>query len=139
MAEGKLSFFSFIRRGLATALTTADTATAGNAHTVITLQVTPGVGTAEAEHALVDLSLTGPGDIVGLNPAVVVRTWPKPDDFDAEFIPYALIEFDQADLPWRYTPATRTGDPATHTDHLRPWFSLVVVPAANVQIDPPTP
>src|SRR5215831_14128957 len=126
MADGKLSFFSSVRRGLATALTTPDTAPAGTDHTLITLKVTPGVGSAAAETATVDLSLTGPGDIVGLNPAVVVRTWPKPDDFDAEFIPYALIEFDQADLPWRYTPATRTGDPTTHTDHLRSWFSLIV-------------
>jgi hypothetical protein len=139
MAEGKLSFFSFVRRGLATALTAPDTAPAGTDHTVITLRVSPKTSDTNPLSSDVALSLTGPGDIVGLDPSVVVRIWPKADDFDAEFIPYALIEFDQADLPWRYTPAIATGDVSAHTDHLRSWFSLVVVPAASAKIDPPTP
>jgi len=139
MAAGKISFFSFVRRGLAAALTTPDGTSAGTDHTVITLRISPKTADTTPLSTDVALSLTGPGDIVGLDPSVVVRTWPKPDDFDAEFIPYPLIEFDQADLPWRYTPAQSSGDASAHTDHLRAWFSLVVVPAASAKIDPPTP
>ena len=135
MADGKLSFRSLVRRGLATALTTPDGAAAGVGETSFRVTVTTGEGLA----ATTNLSLVGPGDIVGLDPSVIVRTWPKPNDFDAEFIPYALIEFDQADLPWRYTPAAASGVITSHTDQLRPWFSLIVVPAAAVTLDAPTP
>jgi hypothetical protein len=85
------------------------------------------------------LTLVGPGDIVGLDPSVIVRVSPKPDDFDAEYIPYALVEMDQADLPWRYTPAMEAGVVADKTDQLRPWLSLVVVPTDEATLDAPTP
>ena len=106
MADGKLSFYSSVRRGLATALTTPDGTPAGEPRTTIRIVVK----TAEALESSAFLSLIGPGDIVGLDPSVVARVWPKPDDNDAEFIPYALIELDQADLPWRYTPAAAAGE-----------------------------
>jgi len=135
MAEGKLSFLSFVRRGLATALAIPDVAPAGVGQTTIRFSLS----TAENLTVSPVLSLTGPGDIAGLDPSVIVRTWPRANDFDAEFIPFTLIEFDQADLPWRYTPAAAAGVVASHTDQLRPWFSLVVVPAAAATLDPPSP
>ena len=134
MADGKLSFRSFVRRagdgvddgGHRPGRHLGDEVPRLDCH-------------RRGAHGGSDLSLVGPGDVVGLDPSVIVRTWPKPNDFDAEFIPYALIEFDQADLPWRYTPATATGTVASHTDQLRPWFSLIVVPTADVTLDAPTP
>jgi hypothetical protein len=89
--------------------------------------------------ALTNLTLVGPGDIAGLDTHVVVRTWPRPNDRDAEFRSYALIEFDQADLPWRYTPAKNSGDPQTATDHLRPWFSLLVLTPDEAALNASTP
>lgn len=50
-----------------------------------------------------------------------MRTWPLADDNDAEYQHLALIEFDQADLPWRYSPAK------DNNGRLRPWFNLVVL------------
>jgi hypothetical protein len=135
MADGALSFYSFVRRGLATAFSNADGPIANATETTITLEITPD-GAPNAVPAR--LSLVGPGDIVGLDPNVVVRVSPKANDFDAEYIPYALIEFDQADLPWRYTPATAAGIAADHTDQLRPWFSLVVLPVSEAGIQDPT-
>src|SRR5262245_45529256 len=105
MADAQLSFYSFVRRGLATALTNADGQSAGAPETKISVSVRP---SEETTPVVTQLGLVGPGDIVGLDPTVVVRTLPRANDFDAEFVPYALIEFDQADLPWRYTPAKET-------------------------------
>jgi hypothetical protein len=140
MADGALSFYSFVRRGLATAFTNEDGTDAGSSETTIQFDITPG-GVVAADIppvARATLSLVGPGDIVGLDSSVVVRVSPKANDFDAEYIPYALIEFDQADLPWRYTPAKEAGDVASQTDQLRPWFSLVVLPATEANIQAPT-
>ena len=60
--------------------------------------------------------------------------WPTPDDNDAEFESLALIEFDQADLPWRYTPAA-----ANASGQLRPWLTLLVFEEGEATITPPTP
>jgi len=48
-------------------------------------------------------------------------------------VSYALVEFDQADLLWRYTPAR-----ADSNDHLRPWLTLLVVEASEGSISPPS-
>ena len=82
----------------------------------------------------VGLTLVGPGDIAGLDSNVVVRVWPTPDDNDAEFESLVLIELDQADLPWRYTPAA-----ANASGQLRPWLSLLVFEESEASLAPPTP
>src|SRR3954471_17780426 len=90
MTAGTFTFYSWLRRGLATLLQTpADTASQ------VTVKLNFATN-AEEKTATAVLDVLGPGDIVGLDPAVVVRTWPKPDDLDAEFVAYPLIEFDQA-------------------------------------------
>jgi hypothetical protein len=72
--------------------------------------------------AAVPLTLAGPGDVAGLDPRAIIRVWPRPAVQDAEPNFFPLIEFDQADLPWRYTPAR-----ATTQDRLRPWICLVAL------------
>jgi hypothetical protein len=66
------------------------------------------------------LALHGPGDIVGFDPAAICRIWPSAAATNAEPDYLALIEFDQADLPWRFSP----GDPSG--DQLAPWLCLIV-------------
>ena len=51
---------------------------------------------------------------------------------DAEPNLFPAIEFDQADLPWRYTPAR-----ATAGDRLTPWITLIVL--ADEEIESLTP
>ena len=136
MSDGMLTFVSWVRRGLATGFSNPDGSPAGMATGELPVAVTfQGI----AESAEVFLPVIGPGDIVGLDTNVIVRVWPRPNDMDAESKSYALIEFDQADLPWRYTPATSSAAPSTQQDHLRPWFSLLVLAANEASLAPPTP
>lgn len=128
MSDGVFSFLSWVRRGLATRLETSATALSTQTNVRVTFN-----GDADLQPTAT-LDLLGPGDIVGLDSAVVVRTWPKADDPEAEFIPYALIEFDQADLPWRYSP--QPSDETTTA--LTPWFVLVVLKATEGTLVPPT-
>ncbi len=103
MTDAALTFLSWTRRGLGTAISTEATATTTQ------VQVTVNFATnAEVLQALPTLSLIGPGDIVGLDQSIIVRAWPPPDELDAEFVSYPLIEFDQADLPWRCAKANPT-------------------------------
>jgi hypothetical protein len=125
MADGALSFFSWVRRGLATAINTGTVQAQTTAVIRVQFNADPDLIT------LPELQLVNPGDIVGLDSNVIVRTWPKNEDLDAEFVSYSLVELDQADLLWRYSP-----DPAA--DQVRPWLSLVVLPVAEGSLAPPT-
>lgn len=126
MADGALSFFSWIRRGLAAAVETDPVARVTQVVARIQFNADEDLVATPA------IPLIGPGDIVGLDSDVVVRTWPKADEQDAEFVSYALIEFDQADLAWRYSP-----EPAG--DRVRPWFSLLVLASDECSLEPATP
>jgi hypothetical protein len=63
----------------------------------------------------------GPGDIIGIDPNVVLRTEPR--NFTSNFEPNYLagIDFDSPDFPWLFTPAAPNGD------QLRPWIALIVL------------
>jgi hypothetical protein len=70
-----------------------------------------------------DLSLYGPGDVVGIESKAVIKVDPRHGitNFEPNFLPY--IDFYEEDFPWRYTPAA-----ADHAAHrLRPWIALVVL------------
>jgi hypothetical protein len=68
------------------------------------------------------LRLYGPGDVIGVDPRVIIRTEPKRfvDDFQPNYL--AAIEFDPSDFCWMFTPAAANAD-----ERLRPWLVLVVV------------
>src|SRR5688572_16753857 len=125
---GMLSFVSLVRRGLAAGIETPDEGQVGPQSR---LQIETNFGGSLTARA--QLSLVSPGDIVGLDSRVVVRTFPKPDEVDAEVDHFALIEFDQADLPWRYTPARENTQ-----SQLRPWINLIVLEAGEAGIQPPS-
>jgi hypothetical protein len=128
MTDSAFTFLSWARRGLATAVATSDDTT-----TKADVSVEFNAG-ALATASGFKLELIGPGDIVGLDPNVIVRAWPPPDDLDAEFVSYPLIEFDQADLLWRYSP-----DPSPDAStQVRPWLALVVLKSSEGTLAPPT-
>jgi hypothetical protein len=112
-----LRFLPWMRRGLARAITDVAVdgvpATAGG---MVTASVTVG-----GEVVARDLRLRGPGDVVGLSPAQIVRC--DPADGTADFEPnyFPAVELLAPDLPWMFTPAA-PGD-----DKLLPWLVLVVV------------
>ncbi|HET7543090.1 MAG TPA: hypothetical protein VFK05_24625 [Polyangiaceae bacterium] len=136
MADATLSFVSWVRRGLATANHAIEGSNAGPLSNAI-IEITFGPSLDTFETATLDL--INPGDITGLDSHVICRVWPKPNELDAEFTPFALLEFDQADLPWRYTAAVNRGAPATLDDQLRPWFSLLVFEAGEASLSPASP
>lgn len=71
------------------------------------------------------VQLLGPGDVVGINPRVVVKTEPGNwvTDFEANYLPY--IEFYEEDFPWRFTPAKAAN--GLEQSRLRPWLFLIVL------------
>ena len=109
------TYFPFLRTGLSSAVTTADTATADS---FVKLSVTATVNSVAARK--VDLRLAGPGEVRGVDARVVVRTDPAPGAVGAPPNLFAAIELKPADLPWMFTPV------APAADKLRPWMCLVV-------------
>jgi hypothetical protein len=81
------------------------------------------------------IQLYGPGDITGIDHRVIIRTEPKKNvgDFEPNYFPY--IEFSEPDFPWRYTPASPTGDKT----RLAPWICLIVLKAPGQGNDEYTP
>jgi hypothetical protein len=78
-----------------------------------------------------DFSLTGPGDVIGINRDMIVRTQPMRGvtDFEPNYLAFA--EFYDEDFLWRYTPAAPKTPGALPTDpptdKLRPWLFLLVM------------
>ncbi len=107
MSDAKLRFLSWMRRGLARTVTGTGT-----------IQVGVNVNGVPVTHAI---RMRGPGDVIGLSPAQVLRM--EPPDGTADFEPnyLAAVELASPDLPWMFTPA------APVADRLTPWLVLIVV------------
>jgi hypothetical protein len=122
------SFLPWLRQGLANQITSHDF----DNNVKVRAQVTVALeakgdrigGGTETVKVSQEVSLFGPGDIVGVERATIVRVEPR--DGNANFEPnyLAQIEFYDEDFPWRYTPAA--SDTATN-GRLRPWMALVVL------------
>jgi hypothetical protein len=133
-----LTFYSSIRQGAALAITRqdADPNAQPAAHVQLPVSLSYDAETAlTGTPAQTTLSLLGPGDIVGLDTRTIVRTFPVANDNEAEAGFLCYVDFDQVDLPWRYTPAANAGAINQKTDRLRPWLTLVVL-EEGVQFNP---
>ena len=122
------SFLPWLRRGIANTLTAADgdTSVHTRAGIRVDLELTGNpVGTGPAPSAPFgqNVALYGPGDLIGVDGRVVVRTEPRNwiTNFESNYLP--AVDFYDEDFPWRYTPAAPSGD---HL-RLRPWITLVVL------------
>jgi hypothetical protein len=111
-----LAFVPWWRRGAARYI---GTGAAAQTPLAVSLQVGGHAATSPP------LALRGPGDVIGFDPAAVCRIWPAAGSTNAEPDYLAIIEFDQPDLPWRYTPAAPAGD------RLAPWLCLIVATGAE--------
>ena len=67
-------------------------------------------------------TIAGPGDVIGVDRAAIVRLTPRPDASNVEANFLAAVDFDDPDLPWLFTPSA-----ANPLGQLRPWLALVVV------------
>ena len=112
-------FLPWTRRGLAAALPDggADGGSFPQRPEVAVKVTVTGAGDAETKALL-----HGPGDVVGIDPNQVVRTYPRPYTTDAEPNYLAAVDLDAPELPWLFTPR---GAPTS--GHLPPWLVLVVV------------
>lgn len=121
---GTHTFVPWIRRGVGTQIgrVDGDPTSATRATLAVSLAIGGGPLSTAAGAIPVPLALYGPGDAQTVDARSVIRTWPRPDVFEAEPNYFPLIELQPADLPWRYTPAR-----ANASDRLRPWLSLIVL------------
>lgn len=125
---GSYAFLSWLRAGVSAGIAREDGTGPPTPRAEVAVTVTLNTGSAS-----VNLALYGPGDVTGLDPRVVIRTWPRPGVVDAESNLFPLVEFAQADLPWRYTPARATAE-----DRLRPWLGLVVLTDDEIERETPS-
>ena len=65
----------------------------------------------------------GPGDVVGIDPRIVIRADPGPYAQGAPAHTLVSVEFSRADFPWMFSPLT-----ADAQQRLQPWLCLLVVP-----------
>jgi hypothetical protein len=117
------AFLPWARRGLAARVETPD-APALPARAAVRVGLTVSNLTPKE----VALALYGPGDVIGVDPRMILRTDPRPLSTDVEPNYFASIDFDPPDLPWLFTPAR-----ATPEQRLRPWLVLVVVDLERVK------
>lgn len=116
----KYTFGSWLRKGIGGRINQTDNLGDGSASN--TERATVDVQLKmNAKDITKSFELLGPGDIIGINPAMVVRT--EPLNWITNFEPNYLsfIEFYDEDFLWRYTPAK------ANNNNLRPWLSLIVL------------
>jgi hypothetical protein len=120
MSLAEYSFLPWVRRGIANQIKSGAGASS-RAKIPVTLTLKGGENTT-LNLPQKEIQLVGPGDIIGINPLMVVRTEPKNwiTNFEPNYLPF--IEFYDEDFPWRYTPENPTID-----HRLTPWVTLMVL------------
>jgi hypothetical protein len=122
MAAPTYRFYPWVRRGLSAALPAATGPLPVRALAKVKITVTPElVGHREVR-------LLGPGDVIGLDQRLIVRTEPRRSAIDFEPNYVAAIDFDAPELPWLFTPAGAGPD-----ERLLPWLVLIVVDRDRVK------
>src|SRR5450432_824771 len=127
MSLGEYSFLPWLRRGIANQLQVS-----AGANSRASLMV--GMQVASNTASTIDVSprsvlLSGPGDVLGINPQIVLRTEPRQGvtNFEPNYLAY--VDFYDEDFTWRYTPDRP--DVAQH--RLAPWLTLLVLTEAEFQ------
>jgi hypothetical protein len=118
MTDTVYRFLPWSRRGLSAAIPASPDAAPVPDRARVDIQVVVG----GAGPVPTSTTLNGPGDVIGLDPTVIVRTIPRAGSTNVETNYLAAVDFDQPELPWLFTPS---GVPPS--GHLRPWLVLVVV------------
>jgi hypothetical protein len=130
-------FLNWARYGLLSGTVTPDTTTPVRADVSVTLRLTTHTadGSTITDDMATPLRVIGPGDVIGIDPRIVVRTTPvhQTPDFPPNLM--ASVEFARPDFPWLFTPAGPVND------QLMPWLTLAVVrkDLATISVDPSRP
>ena len=127
---GRFDFAPWVRSGLAAVIQSpSGAALRGSVDVSATLQGDDG-STASVGRTL---TLRGPGDVLGIDAAQIIRRAPEPNTQNAEETFLAQIEFDRPELPWLFSPFAPAGD------QVQPWIALVVCEAENAPFLPGGP
>lgn len=118
-------FVPYALTGLAAAMRTPDAGVHSFTH--VTLPLTDDQGGAAAAEQ--DVTLYGPGDVLGIDPGQIVRRYPPPGSTNAEETFHAHIEFDRPELPWAFSAHTPG-------ERMPAWLALVVFERGEVQWEP---
>jgi hypothetical protein len=118
-APASLTFLPWVRQGAASLIATPDTLGA-NQPGVVNLSAALSINTTAMPP--ITVRLRGPADVVGIDANQIIRREPPPGTADFEPNYFPCIEFDRADFPWLFTPAS-----AAANARLRPWLALVAV------------
>lgn len=116
----KYQFHPWARKGIAANIIEPDDFGAGTANHPERPEVPIGV-VLNGNVITKNFSLIAPGDIIGIQSDMIIRTDPLNKIANSEPNYLAFIEFYDEDFAWRYTPAAAVGD------KLRPWIFLVVL------------
>jgi hypothetical protein len=126
----RYQFHSWARKGIASTIEEPDDL--GTGTSIITQRAGINLPVLLNEALLTkSFNLVGPGDIIGINGDMIVRTQPLNwiTDFEPNYLAFA--EFYDEDFLWRYTPASPKIPGALPddlpTDKLRPWLFLLIV------------
>lgn len=122
MSDTVYRFLPWSRRGLSAALPASVDGAPVPARPTVAIEVVIAGAGPDPTPIPTSATLHGPGDVIGLDPTVIVRTVPRPSSTNVEPNYLAAVDFDQPELPWLFTP---TGAPAS--GHLQPWLVLIVV------------
>lgn len=130
MTEQPIASYSFLpwaRQGLGGQVQEADQAAVPGIRATIGVTLTINAdkvgGGTTSEQVPRNVEMYGPGDVVGIDAASIVRSEPRHwvTNFETNYLPF--VEFYEEDFPWRYTPA-RSADGGRR---MRPWLTLVVL------------
>ena len=115
IAMASYDFVPYALTGLSAAMQTPAAGLRATTHVTLPISDDKG-GTDKAEQ---DVTLFGPGDVLGVDSGQIVRRYPSPGSTNAEETFHAHIEFDRPELPWAFSAHTPG-------DRMPPWLTLVV-------------
>jgi hypothetical protein len=119
-----LTFAPWARLGIGAALNAQ--AGALRAQVAITAQVGGRIGNAAAPSVAappLTAQTLGPGDVLGIDQRIVIRTDPPRDAQGTPARTLVAIEFSRPDFPWMFSPLMPDAQ-----QRLQPWLCLLVVP-----------
>jgi hypothetical protein len=118
-------FVPYALTGLSAAMQTPPSGVRATTHVTLPLSDDAG-GSATAER---DVTLLGPGDVIGIDRGQIVRRYPSPGSTNAEETFHAHIEFDRPELPWAFSAHTPG-------DRMPAWLALVALEATEIEWEP---
>lgn len=125
---GDYTFLSWVRSGLAVAVNNPDGAALRASATIHVTVQGDGVAARTVDKSA---TLRGPGDVIGLDAAEIVRRVPAPNAFNVEESFLAQIEFNRPELPWLFSPHAPDSE-----NRVRPWLALIVCELGRATVQP---